>query len=62
MLSARSIIGKLIDRGIISAEFEEDAVIELHRELSRRTRRTAQTLASLTADTQLALRYGLLRL
>lgn len=58
MASAKSIIGKLVIEGIIPPEFEEVAVRELHRELSRRVRRTAQTLAILTARTQLAMRYA----
>ena len=56
MASAKSIVGKLVDRGIIPAEFEEVAVLELHRELTRRVRRTAHTLACLTADHQLGVR------
>lgn len=58
MASARSIVSKLVARGVIPVEFEEDAVVELHRELSRRARRTVQTLAALTSNTQLAVRYA----
>ena len=54
MASARSIVSRLIDQGIIPAEFENEAVIELHRELSRRARRTVQTLAAMTSLMQLA--------
>lgn len=61
MASARSIVWRLIEKGLIPAECEEDAVIELHRELSRRARRTVQTLAALTADVQLATKFAELR-
>lgn len=56
MASARKVISRLIVQGVIPAEFEEEAVVELNRELSRRARRTVQTLAILTSRHQLALR------
>lgn len=57
MASARTIISRMVLLGVIPAEFEDAAVIELHRELTRRARRTAHTLATLASDVQLA-RYA----
>lgn len=59
MASATSIVERLIDLGVIPSEFKDDAILELHRELTRRTRRTALVLASLASAHQLALRYAL---
>jgi hypothetical protein len=55
MASATKVIGHLVKVGIIPYECKNAAVRELHRELLRRSRRVATTLASLTSATQLAL-------
>lgn len=55
MAAARSIVKHLVSRGLISQEFEDDATCELHRELSRRSRRVAHALAVMTSEHQLAL-------
>ena len=54
MPTAKSIVASLIKRGIIPAEFREEAEQELHRELSRRTRRVCLTLASRVSAVQFA--------
>lgn len=43
-------------KGVIPSEYREVAAAELHRELSRRVKRTAQLLAIFAASTQLSLR------
>jgi len=54
MLSATTIVSHLVDCGIIPSEFKDDAVVELHRELRRRSRRVAITIASLASLTLLS--------
>lgn len=53
MASAQSVVARLVARGLITEEGREAAVIELHRELTRRARRNAIILASMAADKQL---------
>lgn len=58
MACARAIISRLVEMGVIPEEYCEEAALELHRELSRRSRRVAQTLAAVASNTQLALRFS----
>ena len=58
MASARSVVEKLIIKGVISAEFKDAATSELHRELTRRARRVSQFLAAAVTANQAALRYA----
>lgn len=58
MASATTIVDRLVLMGIIPTECKDAAVFELHRELLRRSRRTALVLASLASTTQLALRFA----
>jgi len=58
MIAAKDIIKQLVLKGVIPQEYAEEAAGELHRELSRRSRRVAQTLAVLTSTHQLAVGYA----
>lgn len=57
-MTAKRIVEKLVQQGRIPEEFKEDATRELHRELRRRSCRTAQSLARLVSQHQMALRYA----
>lgn len=58
MATARKVVESLVARGMIPVEFEESAVEELHREMTRRSRRLVQTLAALTELHGLATAYA----
>ena len=58
MASATQVINRLIASGVIPREYKRTAITELHRELSRRSRRTVLVLASLTSMNQMALRIA----
>lgn len=58
MATARKIVNRLIISGMIPPECKEEAVLELHQELIRRSRRVCATLAAAVSLNQLALRMA----
>lgn len=55
MSSATGIIDRMVSLGMIPADCKDVAVRELHRELLRRSQRTAAVLASSVSMMQVAL-------
>lgn len=58
MAVANRVIDSLITAGLLTEEFREVAVEELHRELTRRSRRLSQVLAAMVSDHQMALHFA----
>lgn len=58
MMTARRIVMRLVASGVIPEEYTEVATEELHRELTRRSKRVTQTLAALVSLQQLAVRFS----
>jgi len=58
MPTSTKIVEGLIARGLIPAEFKDVAVRELHRELSRRSKRVCLALATMVSVTQFATRVA----
>jgi len=58
MASAKGVVDKLIVCGIIPKDCKDVATIELHRELERRSKRIAQTLATMVSLHQFAIKIA----
>lgn len=61
MATATGIVNELVKKGFIPAEYRDDATKELHRELSRRSKRLVQTLAMMTSNYQISMRCPVLQ-
>ena len=57
-MTAKGIIDRLVRVGIVKQEFCKEATEELHRELSRRSRRVAQDLAMMASSHQFAMKIA----
>jgi len=58
MSSAKSIINKLVAKGLLLPEYADVAASELHTEMTRRSKRVARTLAAMAEVQQLALHFA----